>query len=357
MRLAVCGGSFIGMLTSIYLKDLFEEIIIFEKNDYSKHLNEYDSRGIALNLLSESILDKVGLLKIIPERSLINGIKISNGQGISNLLKKHNSHLGCIVDAGYLRTCLYDAVLKIDNIKFAKEELTSISHEENKWSLNKYKSFDLIVGADGFNSFVRNHMNISATVKTNFYKMYIANVELKNHSSNIAYEFFINNRVIALLPVKNHIYKLVIEGHSEKDALSFLESAKTDEIKIKLITKLEEYKISNLKCKGLIFNQGVLCGNAANTFYPIGAQGLNTGFYDCKVLYDSLSLGLSKGLTINKCLSLYSNSIKPMHEKKWYFVNFLQMINNFPTSFINGGIIFNKIFNELNNYWLKVGGS
>ncbi|MBL1406677.1 MAG: UbiH/UbiF family hydroxylase [Rhizobiales bacterium] len=199
------------------------------------------------------------------------------------------------------------------NVTFIEKPVAQITYLENKSSKIQLDDkteidADLIIAADGRNSFVRNSLNIEVT-KTRYPQIaVVANLSHTLPHNNISTEFHTPTGPFTLVPSSNpstgeNISSLVaVEDQQGAEDLHALEKIELElELerrmhsilgKVKLISKLQSFPLGSLVAHQFGAKNVVLIGEAAHALPPIGAQGLNLGMRDIKTVAQLLAKNL-----------------------------------------------------------------
>lgn len=188
----------------------------------------------------------------------------------------------------------------VESIKYHKNETTIISLNDNTQI-----EADLIVAADGRNSFVRNSLNIKIKEWKYPQIAVVANLSHTLPHNNISTEFHTPTGPFTLVPSSNsstgeNISSLVaVEDKKGAKYLNGLDARKLERElerrmhsilgKIKLTSKLQSFPLGSLIANQFGAKNIVLIGEAAHALPPIGAQGLNLAMRDIKSIAQLLS--------------------------------------------------------------------
>lgn len=168
----------------------------------------------------------------------------------------------------------------------------------------------LIVGADGRRSLVRELAGIGTTEKPYGQS---AMTFVLNHSKshqNIATEFHFPSGPLALVPLQGNQSSVVwVEKTERADALTRIKKQELEQILADktdnllggatLETGLESWPLCMIKAKSLTAPGTALIAEAAHVLSPITAQGLNLSLRDVAALAEILADGARAGLSLN----------------------------------------------------------
>jgi 2-octaprenyl-6-methoxyphenol hydroxylase len=164
----------------------------------------------------------------------------------------------------------------------------------------------LLVGADGTRSGVRDALGIDADEHDFRQTLFVARVRAERAPDGTAYERFGPNGPTALLPRGDGHFG-VVHGVSrdEADAVAALsESAWLERLQSAFGWRVgrllssgprSAYPIVQVVARALTAERAAIVGNAAQTLHPIGAQGFNLGLRDALTLAELIEAGGDPG--------------------------------------------------------------
>lgn len=357
----VCGGGAVGLSAALGLKKLGFKILVLEKAADLK--NAFDEKALALNLSSLEFFKKLG---ITLETSPINQVLVfQDSFDTCTSLKSEDieeEKLGATILAADLGASLLREVKKNEIEILFSNEVTDLSCNEKqiiKLTTNK-KTFqaNLLIAADGSNSFARNFFKIQKSLQKEQDFCLIANVKTKNPHNNIAIEHFASDGPLALLPLKEvNKHKLVFcfnkqyfdkFNNLKDDAFLELFSSK---IKgpFKEFYDLQNKKIYPIKSfisLKLFHKKTIFLGNAAHTLHPVAAQGLNLSLEDLDEL-----LNIFKKEPTSKLNPDLISKLENFEQQRLKRINFKKnLTDNLISCFAKSDYPFKKI----NNLGLRI---
>ena len=319
----IIGGGLTGLLTTYALSSKGFNVAIVDKGRFISNKNiKFDFRTTAISEGSKIFLDNIGIWQKLGRYSEpINKIMVydrdeSNKIEFKNPQKK--SYLGYVVENQFIKKILVESILRKKNVKiFESSELIDLDINHMCTATlsdhNEIKS-EILIAADGKNSFVRKLIKTPIFNKTYNHTALVMNVSHKKNHNNIAYEIFFKNGPLAILPMKKKLsYKFlssVIWTHNS-DYFQNLENIDKNLFKLFIEEQLEKYtgkihKILNTKIfklsahinSNFYDNRLVYIGDAAHSMHPIAGQGWNVGIRDIENLLCSIEGGLNLGLAL-----------------------------------------------------------
>lgn len=296
----ICGGGHVGSCLALALAKqninvaFVDSIAPAERN----HSNN-DNRIFALAAGSKIILENLGVWDFLKAHvTPIEHIHVSNkgSFGAARLHAKdfQQDALGYMTASTALQQALnhaMEAIITTGNIThFSPASIENFSvyddHVDVILSNNKKLTGKWLIGADGVNSFVRQHAHIGITKKDYQQKALVTLIDLENSHHFTAYERFVGETAIALLPHTPWQSVLIWSGDNDfidelmqRDDTFFLNKLQQAFGyrlgKFSTLSPRFSYALSQTQADKIISERLLLIGNAAQTLHPIGAQGFN----------------------------------------------------------------------------------
>lgn len=300
-NVSIVGGGMVGAALAVSLKNTALQVALIESTvmDASN-----DSRLIALNDSSVCFFQNIGIWHALKSHATpIEQIHVSHRGhfGITRIdcHELNMRSLGYVVPAKYINLALYSALTDANNVTLVSPAtLHSLTQSQTGVSLGIISNFptktlssDVVIGADGSFSTVRDLLEIP-TEKIDYHQSaLVTRTVLQRDHNNIAYERFLAEGAIAMLPLSENRSATI--WTAPNDAIRHLMSL-TDELFLKElqtcfgyrlgrflhIEKRAVYPLQMIRLKQSLKQNVLLIGNAAHTIHPIAAQGLNLALYE-----------------------------------------------------------------------------
>ena len=253
------------------------------------------------------------------------------------------SELGFIVE----NTLIQHAVLQqLDALKQAVEfetPIISIAQSDDRFSVDFANGetimADLIVGADGAGSFVRNSAGITVDAWAYPQSAFVTHLRPEKSHQYTAWQRFLRNGPVALLPLQDGRVSVVWSTTPEEadkaiaasnDELSDMLSEATDHVLGRLVPEgprgsfpLKAQHANNYVLPGL-----ALVGDAAHAVHPLAGQGANLGLADAARLVNVLDEAISNDEYPGDMpvLRRYERARKGANQTMLYFIDSLNRL-------------------------------
>ena len=317
--IAIVGAGLIGSALALWLsKKTNLSIALIERNTPMDAPKEPNQRVVALGHLAIDFLRDIGALDLLtPEQSHpYNVMRVwdesSNGELEFDSKSLDKDKLGCMVDSLACNHALQQLLIEQtqqNDIKphpvqcYFGATLQSLSRANGRGCLSALTcdgealelSAQLIVAADGGQSWVRQQAGIFANHHAYQQRGIVARIETEESHQNCAWQRFLSSGPIAVLPLANNQSSIVWSADdtlaSELLALSApefearLEYALQSRLgKVTLLSDRAGFPLNSQSAEVYYQRNVVLLGDAAHSIHPLAGQGANLGFKDALVL-------------------------------------------------------------------------
>jgi ubiquinone biosynthesis UbiH/UbiF/VisC/COQ6 family hydroxylase len=369
----VVGGGLVGycFALDLALKEHKLSIAVLEHKEYIKpDLSILDSKIYAIAPENIAYLDSLGVL---PEAmGTIKKMDVSGDLGGNIIFDNKTAkqlYLAKTIEYNKLQHSLYSKIIATANITFLYDEPREILYQDNYALLLCVKqtyTANLIVGADGANSFVRKVSGLNLEEVN--YPEYgvVANFKCEFPHGDTAYQWFSERGVLAYLPLPENQISIVWATREYKNLISLSDNAFADEVtlasgaklgKLELLTKPTAFPLRLYMLKKIYANKIVLIGDAAHTIHPLAGQGVNLGFADAKILahllasYKSYQVGDTA--ILREFNNLRINPIKTMQLTCHAMYRLFSFDNQLVKKVRNSGLNLVNLLPELKKYLIK----
>ena len=153
----------------------------------------------------------------------------------------------------------------------------------------------LVVGADGAESRVRAHAGIKVRAADYRQLGVVANFECERPHQGVAYQWFMRDGVLALLPLPGNRVSMVWSVAEERGRklLAAKQTALASEVEaasdgalgaLKVVTRAAGFPLKLQRVTQFTRPRLALVGDAAHNVHPLAGQGVNLGFRDAREL-------------------------------------------------------------------------
>ncbi|MBC7756472.1 MAG: FAD-dependent monooxygenase [Bdellovibrio sp.] len=305
--IAIVGSGLVGLSAAIAFAQQGKRVALIDaKNSLITLKNAWDARVYALTPETENWLTSIGVWAHV-DVSRVNPINTmhifdeASEQPLS--LRDEDANLpklGVIIENQNLMHALWQQLktLAAENesvVMITDAACKTLHNTQNNIALglanNHPVNADLMVAADGVDSWVRTQANIGVIKKDFHQTAVVGNFLVEKPHQNIARQWFRPHDVLALLPLPENMVSIVWSVSTERAAeLLALSSEDLAHLvhehsrgilgKLKPVGTTQAFALNQQTATQLIAERTVLMGDAAHQIHPMAGQGVNLGFRD-----------------------------------------------------------------------------
>ena len=372
-KICIIGGGLTGLLTAITLSKLNVEIDLI---DNKKKGNIKSNRTIAISQNNYEFLKKQNIFKLSELFWPCSEMKLYTKEKNKQSSKVFELNGNLLSGKKILYTAKNSDITEHMTKIIKKNKLISFKNKKKIYSIfssgslksvkynDSTSTYNLIIMCTGNNSnlvkfFFKNHLFEKSYKEVSF----TALLKHKSTKNNIVRQIFLDNEILALLPISNDSTSIVWSVKKKiihKDKINFFLKKK---IKIYTSPFLKNIKFSknieqrdlNLSIRKKYYrDRMVLFGDALHVVHPLAGQGFNMIIRDLikleKILKNNINLGLDIGSS--DILSEFSNETKSKNFAYSLGIDFIR--NSFSLEKENFKNLRNNVIKKLNkNSFIK----
>ena len=320
--IVIIGGGLVGASLAVSLKGSHLTVALIDASIPTPLPNDtsWDSRIYTISPGSADFLRSLGLWQQLDASRVtpVYEMNVFGDDGAAEIdfgaYENGLPELAFVTENRQLQAVLWNALLNdSQNITvFSQAKCAAISWHDTGANIlladGRAIQANLIVGADGVNSWVREQAGI--VVERHHYEQIgvVANFNTELSHHNIAYQWFRRDGVLAFLPLTDKRVSIVWSTHEAhaNDLRSLSDEEFSRQVadasnrmlgELQVITKPIGFPLNFVHVSQLIKPGLVLIGDAAHGIHPLAGQGVNLGLRDVK----TLSAILKKGEIYYEC--------------------------------------------------------
>ncbi|QLE78540.1 2-octaprenyl-6-methoxyphenyl hydroxylase [Francisella sp. Scap27] len=345
--IAIVGGGIVGLLTSLALAKTDYSIIHIEKDQLEI---KDDNRSLAVSYSSIAFLNTLGLWdRVSTSTQAIKKVHITDKgkYGRAEIYAEDEGlpFLGAIAPMKeLLRVALQEVS---DNTNITKSFNTTVKslelQDDGNYKLvveeaEKKKNIqaDFIIACDGANSSMRKMLGVDAETTDYNQDAIVFDIETDITHNNTAFERFMSDGVLAMLPKTNNTMGCVwTVDRADSKAKLELNKQEFQELvqerfgfrlgQVKVVSKPAIFPLYLVQSEEVFQKNVLFFGNALHFLHPVSGQGLNLSIRDIGCLYDLLEKKLprqsddchpflTKG-NVDSVLENFAKTRKPDHDR------------------------------------------
>src|SRR5471030_1644776 len=326
----IAGGGMVGLALACGLQGSGLRIAVLESQqpDLDSPLPEKPGlRVSAINAASERLLKHVGAWEnIIAQRAnAYQGMEVWDRDSFGKIAFRGEeygfSHLGHIIENQVIHRALWQKADQSSDITLlAPATLKNVAWGENDAFItlndDRQLSARLVVGADGAQSWLRQHADIPLTFWDYRHHALVATIRTAEPHQSVARQVFHGDGILAFLPLADsHLCSIVWSvSPDEAQRLAALPEeefnkilASTFDLRLgvcQVESERQTFPLTGRYARSFAAQRIALVGDAAHTIHPLAGQGVNLGLLDAVCLVEVIAAALEKNRDFSSLPSL-----------------------------------------------------
>ncbi len=319
---------------------------------------EISLRVSAISVGSIKVLKQIGVWEsIISERAYrYSDIKVWDADdkvdGMSTINFGSDDfglpELGFIVENSLIQSKLTELIGSLDIFVHYGKQVKSLKNDDERnkvvieFSGQEELAADLLIGSDGANSITRKLQNIPIKEHQYSQEAFVAHVECEKHHFNTAWQRFLPEGPIAILPLGKNKASIVwtitpetakFNATLKQDDLELILTEATDFAlgKLKIISETAMFPLKYQLTEQYVDKHFALIGDAAHCIHPLAGQGVNLGVADAITLVETLEGSTKNGYYVGD-----KSTLRPYERRRkganWMMLGFVDSLNKLFSS-------------------------
>ncbi len=313
-RISINGAGPTGSILALAMSQAGFQVNLYDKKQ-EKNIQILD-RAYALTHSSRVLFERLKLwnelkkyttpfqILKLEDRELSSFVTFSKND-LCNENRRYNA-IGWIINHQDLMHVLFNKIYSESNITISFGLNTS----------NDFDYYDLRLAADGSFSSIRDNLNIGTMTSKKKRGCITAKVLIRGAEESCAYECFLKQGPLAILPIGSSLYQVILSSSFSKckELTKLSHPLFLDKLAAILPSGLQPdallndpmtFSVDFLIARKLHKNNTILVGESAHRIHPVAGQGLNLCLRDISTLYDLAIEGIHSPRIFSRTPTIY----------------------------------------------------
>ncbi len=335
VQIAIIGGGMVGTSLACALAEAGHwQVALVDPVFETPTPQPLEARVVALTRRSEQWLRQRQTWQTLSTAQPYQRMVVWDGEGTGRIeldaASVHQSNLGHIVANSDVVYALSERAQQLPQLTLLRGESLAELHHDGAINHLQLKSgqklsADLVIGADGANSLVRQSLGIETKRWPYHQRAFVTTIRTQRPHQDTAWQTFLRSGPLAFLPLAEPDHCAIVWSLDEARfeelneltpaALAEQLSNASEEVlgKVEIVAPVQSFPLVQQHATHYLGPGAVLVGDAAHTIHPLAGQGVNLGFMDVAALYEELIRAHQRGLAVadQSLLRRYQRSRKP----------------------------------------------